>query len=57
MPQLVQALKACGVELHTYTLKRRKRGATAVFSAPFLRRCGVADNYVRKLIADGEALP
>jgi hypothetical protein len=53
---LVKALKSCGVELHRYELKRGRRRATAVFSAAFLRRCGVSDAGVRKLIAAGEAL-
>ena len=54
-PHLVEALKSCKVELHNYCLKRGKRRANAIFSAAFLRRCGVPDGDVRKLITAGKA--
>lgn len=53
---LVQALRTCGVELHRYELKRGRRRATAVFSADFLRRCGVPEKELKHLIAKGKAL-
>lgn len=54
---LAEALKFCGVELHRYEIKRGKRRAMAVFSARFLRRCGVPEKHMSKLIAAGKALP
>lgn len=53
---LVQALKACGVELHRYDLKRGLRSATAIFTAAFLCRCGVSGRRAAELVARGEAL-
>lgn len=54
---LVDALKTCGVELHSYVLKRGRRRASAVFSAAFLRRCGVPERGIAKLLSAGEAIP
>ena len=55
-PALVAALKGCGVELHSYELKRGRRRATALFTAAFLHRCGVPKGGVRDLVAKGLAL-
>lgn len=52
---LVDALKGCGVELHSYALKRGRKRAEAVFSAPFLRRRGITERKVTQLVADGRA--
>lgn len=54
---LVDALAKCGVELHQYDLKRRRRSAKATFTADFLRRCGVDPRRVADLVARGGALP
>lgn len=56
-PQLTKALEGCGVELHSYELKRGRRRATARFAAAFLRRCGVPTGRVAKLVTEGAALP
>lgn len=56
-PRLVKALEGCGVELHSYELKRRRRSASARFGAALLRRCGVQADRVADLVASGEALP
>ncbi|MES3057413.1 hypothetical protein O6V14_17410 [Sphingomonas faeni] len=56
-PALVTALEGCGVELHSYELKRGRRRATALFTAAFLHRCGVPKGGVRDLVAKGLALP
>ncbi|WP_153006300.1 ROK family protein [Sphingomonas sanguinis] len=56
-PALVTALEGCGVELHSYELKRGRRRATALFTAAFLHRCGVPKGGVRELVAKGLALP
>lgn len=56
-PVLVTALDGCGVELHSYELKRGRRRATALFTALFLRRCGVPKEGVCELVAKGLALP
>jgi len=55
-PDLVKALEGCGVELHSYELKRGRRRATALFAAAFLRRCGVPDQRIADLIARRRAL-
>jgi hypothetical protein len=52
---LVDALKGSGVELHSYALKRGRKRADAVFSAAFLRRCGVPERKVTQLVANGRA--
>jgi hypothetical protein len=54
---LVDALRTCKVELHSYRLKRGRRRATATFTAEFLRRCGMAPKRVADLVARGKALP
>lgn len=54
---LTQALRACGVELHRYDLKRGRRTAAATFTAEFLRRCGVSARDVSGLVETGRALP
>jgi hypothetical protein len=41
-PDLVEALKGCNVELHSFALQRRGRRVEVNFSAQFLRLCGVA---------------
>ena len=56
-PALVSALEGCGVELHSYELKRGRRRATALFTAAFLHRCGVPKRRVRDLVTAGRALP
>ena len=56
-PALVTALNECGVELHSYELKRERRRAAALFTAAFLHRCGVPKGGVRDLVAKGLALP
>ena len=53
---LVDALRTCKVELHSYRLKRGRRRATATFTAEFLRRCGMASEGVADLVARGKAL-
>jgi hypothetical protein len=41
-PALADAIRECGVEIHTYNLKMRgKRVADVVFTDAFLKRCGV----------------
>lgn len=56
-PGLVKALEDCGVELHSYELKRGRRRATALFATAFLRRCGMPEWRIADLVARRKALP
>ena len=46
---LSDALAACGVELHSYEIKRGRKKAKATFSGAFLQRCGMTKKQIAAL--------